>query len=109
MSPHPAWKPMTRPWCCPEPTCDPFAQFGESMDLSIPEMGLSWWCLGRMAQPRTFTYDGVEHTNDLNDCHYSPLKGVIRWEENSADIGGLASAYTVAAKRLTAGTGESDG
>lgn len=99
--PHPEWPPPSRPWCCPEPTCTPFMQFGESMDLAKPEMGLSWLCLGKMEQPRTFIYDGVEHTNDLNDCHYSPLKGVIRWEENAADIGGMASTYTLAVARLS--------
>lgn len=73
----------------------------ENDDLREPVLGLSWWCLGRMAEPRTFTYDGVEHTNDLNDCHYSPLKGVIRWEENEDDIGTLASTYRIATLRLT--------
>jgi hypothetical protein len=89
---------LQRPWCCPEPTCYPFMQLSENRNLSSPaRMGLAWWCIGRMAEPRTFVYDGEEHTNDLNDCQYSPLKGVIRWEENAADIGALASQYTVAA------------
>jgi hypothetical protein len=99
---HPMGNPPSRPWCCPEPTCTPVAQMSESADLSQPVMGLAWWCLGKMERPRSFTYDGIEHTNNLNDCHYSPLKGVIRWEENADDIGTLASTYAIAAKKLAA-------
>lgn len=47
-----------------------------------------------------FTYDGVEHANDLNSCHYSALKGVIRFQENKDDWENLLAAYTRALMRV---------
>jgi hypothetical protein len=42
--------------------------------LDTPTPGESWFCFGR-APEVVFTYDGVEHTNDLRSCTYTPLKG----------------------------------
>lgn len=51
-----------------------------------------------MAEPVAFTYDGVEHVNDCNACHYTPLKGLIRWQENPTDWETLCTYYGLAAK-----------
>jgi len=92
-----------RPWLCPERRCTPLLNLrdGEYADITVPEPGHSWTCWGRMAEPVTFVYDGVEHTNDHNCCHYTPLKGVIRWEENPDDWSSLATYYHLAHKKAT--------
>jgi hypothetical protein len=56
-----------------------------------------------MERPVTFIYDGVEHTNDCNACHYTPLKGLIRWQENPNDWDALATYYSLAAKKARGG------
>ena len=81
---------IERPWCCPEPRCKPLEQVGEPKRDSPGE---SWFCLGCMPEPTTFVYDGCSHTNDLNTCVYSPLKGVIRFQENADDWFLMAHAY----------------
>lgn len=93
-----------RPWCCLEPKCKPLLNLrdGDYKDISISEPGHSWTCWGEMEQPLEFTYDGVRHINDLNCCHYTPLKGVIRWQENVADWEVLATYYSWAAKKTRA-------
>lgn len=94
---------LKHPWCCPEPRCLPLHQLKDSdySDISQPEPGQSWLCHGAMKQPVTFTYDGVEHENDLNSCSYTPLKGVIRNQENKEDWENIVAAYTRALMRLT--------
>lgn len=93
---------MKRPWCCPEPRCSPIHQLKDSdyPNIADPRPGESWSCFGVMDQAITFHYDGVEHTNDLNSCHYSALKGVIRFQENRDDWENLMAAYTRALMRL---------
>lgn len=71
-----------RPWCCPEPRCQPVYNYNVGAD---PTPGDSFICFGIMSEPVAFTYDGSEHRNDLNHCDYTPLKGVIRWQENVDD------------------------
>lgn len=87
-----------RPWLCPEPRCTPLLNLrdGDYKDITVPEPGQSFFCWGLMAEPVTFSYDGVEHTNDANGCTYTPLKGLIRFQENAADWNGLASYYRMA-------------
>ena len=87
-----------RPWLCPEPRCTPLLNLrdGDYKDITVPEAGQSFTCWGRMAEPVTFVYDGVDHTNDLNCCHYTPLKGLIRWQENEADWECLCTYYGLA-------------
>ena len=97
-----------RPWLCPEPRCTPLLNLrdGDYKDITTPEPGHSFSCWGQMAGPVTFVYDGIEHTNDLNDCHYTPLKGLIRWQGNEADWNVLASHYRMAGdlvRKLRAG------
>lgn len=73
---------IERPWCCPERRCAPLHREGVA-DPDRP--GESWTCFGRMPAPVSFTYAGNEHTNDLNRCVFTPLKGLIRFQENAAD------------------------
>lgn len=42
-------------------------------------------CFGKMGRKVTFVYDGEEHTNDFNRCVYTPLKGLLRFQENATD------------------------
>src|SRR5262245_55229339 len=98
------WRPAARPWLCPEQRCTPILNLrdGEYRDLAVPEPGHSWTCWGQMAESVTFLYDGVEHTNDCNACHYTPLKGLIRWQENADDWDALSSYYSLAASFVRA-------
>jgi hypothetical protein len=74
-----------RPWCCPEPRCTPLHNHGDGGSLAEPRPGQSFTCLGRMDRSIKFTYDDVDHRNDLNRCHYTPLKGILRFQENVED------------------------
>lgn len=86
-----------RPWCCPEPRCTPIHQLrGGDAPLSMPEPGESFVCFG-VAPPIRFEYDGVEHINDTRSCSYTPLKGLIAWQENAGDWRALGGAYSRAA------------
>lgn len=92
----------SRPWCCPEPKCTPIFQLKDSdyPDITVPTSGESWFCFGYMDRAVRFSYDGVEHKNDLNSCTYTVLKGVIRFQENEDDWEGLAIAYRRAFEKL---------
>lgn len=93
---------MKRPWCCPEPKCTPVFQLKDSdyEDITQPVTGESFFCFGMMAQPVAFSYDGVEHNNDLNSCSYTALKGVIRFQENEGDWEALETAYRRARQKV---------
>lgn len=95
-----------RPWCCPEPRCRPLYQVGQT---EAGQPGESWSCWGGMAEPVVFVYDGVEHSNDLNSCHYTPLKGVVRFQENFGDWLAFEACYHAALQRLGVGHGLSCG
>jgi hypothetical protein len=56
-----------------------------------------------MAEPVAFSYDGSEHNNDLNHCDYTPLKGVIRWQENEDDWVAVQRFFATALRKLKAG------
>lgn len=86
---------MPRPWLCPEPRCTPLHNLrdGDYRDIRVPEPGQTWFCAGRMPQGIEFEYDGVEHANDLRSCAYTPLKGLIAWQENESDWENLAGFY----------------
>lgn len=83
-----------RPWCCPEPRCSPLHQLrdADAEDVSTPQPGESFVCFG-VAPEVTFAYDGVEHANDLRSCHYTPLKGLIAYQENADDWAAIRAAY----------------
>lgn len=88
--------PTTRPWCCPEPRCEPLHLLAEDV-----QPGDSFVCFGK-APEVGFTYDGVTHVNDLRSCHYSPLKGLIAWQENREDWEALRAGYWRALAALAA-------
>lgn len=58
-------------------------------------------CFGEAPEVR-FVYDGVEHVNDTRSCVYTPLKGVVSWQENAEDWRALANAYGRAVRALEA-------
>lgn len=91
-----------RPWCCPDPgNCTPIMQLrdGEARPLDEAQPGQSWFCWGAMRETH-FQYDGVTHENDLHSCTYTPLKGVVMFQENRADWEALAVFYDRAARAL---------
>lgn len=91
-----------RPWCCPEPRCAPLhlLRDGDASRTAV-EPGESFVCFGH-APEVAFTYDGVEHSNDLRSCHYSPLKGVVAFQENREDWEALKAGYWRALNALAA-------
>jgi hypothetical protein len=102
-------KQYPRPAGCPEPRCMPVFQRPSPPFLVEPGApddrrqlppGESMFCWGCMAAPVTFTYDGVEHTNDLSACVFTPLKGVIRFQENENDWWLMQTGYGLARRRL---------
>ena len=80
-----------RPPCCPEPRCQPLYLLMDG-DADKPGAGNSFVCFGRAPEVE-FTYDGVTHRNDLRSCHYTPLKGVVAYQENADDWEALRSGY----------------
>ncbi len=92
---------IVRPWCCPEPSCEPL--HNDQVEVE-PTPGVSFICFGKMARPVQFTYDGEQHDNDLNHCDYTPLKGIIRWQENLDDWRYIVMRYQRALKVLTSET-----
>ncbi len=93
-----------RPWLCPEPRCTPLLNLkdGDYKDITVPEPGESFFCWGVMERPVEFVYDSVVHPNDCNGCTYTPLKGLIRFQECDADWENLSTYYAIAVKRLRA-------
>src|SRR3990167_7510218 len=85
---------MKRPWCCPEPRCEPVHQLTNEDDLSVPVPGDSFICFGQPPAEIRFEYDGNEHANSLRSCHYTPLKGVVANQENRDDWALIGGAYT---------------
>lgn len=96
--PHPLYPStesnLKRPWCCPEPTCRPVFQIKDSAwDLVAPLSGESFFCFGMMDRPIVFVYDGNEHKNDVRSCTFTPLKGLISYQENLDDWEWLEWGY----------------
>ena len=91
-----------RPWLCPEPRCTPLVNLrdGDYADITVPEPGESFYCWGVMERRVEFTYDGVTHPNDCNGCTYTPLKGLIRFQENEGDWDNLSTYYHLAVVQL---------
>lgn len=87
-----------RPKFCPDPKgCAPLIHpltDGDNPMLDNP--GFAVHCFGGLAEPIVWTFNNVEHVEDLSTCQYSPLKGVIRWLENVSDWAALSRAYRAA-------------
>jgi hypothetical protein len=88
-----------RPWCCPEPRCTVLYHYNV---WSPPQPGESFACFGVMDRAVEFVYDGKRHKNDLNHCDYTPLKGVVRWQDNEDDWIALERMYAMARRKLAA-------
>lgn len=97
---------MDRPRLCPEPRCSPIFQWG---DVSGQDAGESWMCFGRMPEEIVFTYAGNDHTNDLRSCHFTPLKGLIAYQENRDDWWAIERAYRRAREKLDEAVGGEGG
>ncbi len=91
------FKSLSRPWCCPEPSC---TLLHNDQVEATPTPGVSFICFGRMKREVAFTYDGETHASDLNHCDYTPLKGIIRWQENVADWRYILEQYNRALRTL---------
>lgn len=89
---------VTRPWCCPEPECTPI--LSSCQQDPQPETGVSFICFGYLKKPIPFTYAGRPHRNDVTGCWYSPLKGMIRWQETVEDWWRTVEDYQEAMRRL---------
>ncbi len=89
---------LERPWCCPEPRCELLYQGAvpTGIPVSTAQPGRSFTCFGRMAGAIQFTYDGVEHDNDLNVCFIAATKGVVRFQMNSADLWHISGDFLLA-------------
>lgn len=104
VAPEPRRWRFPNPWCCPEPRCTPIHQLHDAdTPLDVPSPGATWLCFGRMPEGIEFTYDGVHHPNDLRQCTYTPLKGVIAFQENADDWRAILNAYTRALRALDEG------
>lgn len=89
---------LPRPRLCPEPRrCTPLFQVGE---IRSKDAGESWSCFGEMKGTVTFSYDGNVHENDCRSCHYTPLKGLIAFQETEDDWAALSRAYKSAFRKL---------
>lgn len=82
----------TRPKLCPcQRTCSPIFNSmvadsrikDEEADMN---QGYSGECVGKMSEAIEFIYGGSPHRNDLNRCVFTPLKGIIRFQECAGDI-----------------------
>lgn len=89
-----------RPWCCPEPRCTPLHLLADAEAGMQP--GASFVCFGKAPEEVAFVYDGVGHVNDLRSCHFTPLKGLIAYQENTDDWEALRTAYWRALAALSA-------
>lgn len=92
---------VERPWCCPEPRCTPVHTLQGGESVAVPTPGESFVCFGDAPQV-TFIYDGVEHVNDTRSCNYTPLKGLVAYQENADDWRALQDAYQRATRALEA-------
>ena len=62
--------------------CDPRIK-DEQGDMA---QGYSGECVGQMNDATEFVYGGAIHRNDVNVCVFTPLKGIIRYQENAEDL-----------------------
>lgn len=88
-----------RPAICPDragcaPLIHPMTDSDNLPAMDNPTFAI--FCFGRLTEERRWTFNGVEHVEDLSTCQYSPLKGVIRWLENVSDWAALQRAYRAA-------------
>lgn len=95
---------ITRPWCCPEPRCEPIYQAMDqsALPLENAQPGQSFSCWGVMSEAIAFEYDGVRHENDLRSCHATALKGLVAYQENVEDWIIMADGYHLAESRIRA-------
>ncbi len=88
-----------RPAFCPDRACTPLIHpltDPDNMEPGVGRPGFAVFCWGRLAEPLDWTFGGVEHHEDLSNCQFSPLKGVVRWLDNAEDWSALRRAFQAA-------------
>ncbi len=85
---------QSRPPLCPCPnTCTPvyngLADVGYSGPVDQQADGHSGDCIGK-GDNQEFMVGGVLHRNDMNQCIFTPLKGVTRYQINEGDVDAMA-------------------
>lgn len=89
-----------RPLLCPCPvSCTPIRnEFIREDDSQVQDLteGISGECYGRASQTREFIVGGIHHKNTLNHCIFTPLKGVLQFQECEGDL----ESYIMLANRV---------
>lgn len=79
----------SRPIMCPcQKTCTPiFNGLAGDDRITSGDMneGYSGDCIGK-SLPIEYVVGGNVHSNDMNHCIFTPLKGVIRYQINEGDV-----------------------
>lgn len=82
----------SRPPLCPCPqSCRPlYNALADDPRLKTGDLneGYSGDCIGK-ADESVYVVGGQQHTNDMNHCVFTPLKGVIRFQVNREDVYGM--------------------
>lgn len=55
--------------------------------------GYSFFCFGKLKEKNIFKEKEVVHENNISQCYYTPLKGMIRFFMNEDDLWGEANAW----------------
>ena len=79
----------TRPQLCPCPrSCKPIYNalaFDERIETGDLSEGYSGDCIGQTVA-REYIVNGNLHTNDLNHCLFTPLKGIVQFQVCKDDL-----------------------
>lgn len=82
----------TRPHLCPcSKSCTPLYNSLAEDDRVVSgdlNEGYSGDCIGK-GDESVYVVGGQTHTNDMNHCVFTPLKGVIRFQINKEDVYGM--------------------
>jgi hypothetical protein len=79
----------SRPALCPCPnSCMPIYNglaFDERVKTGDLNEGYSGDCIGK-GDESVYIVGGETHTNDMNHCVFTPLKGIVRFQINEGDV-----------------------
>lgn len=88
---------QTRPILCPcSQSCQPlYNSLADDDRVKVGDLneGYSGDCIGKGDQS-VYVVGGQTHTNDMNHCVFTPLKGVIRFQINRDDVAGMLHMAT---------------
>lgn len=81
-----------RPKMCPCPNSCKVIYNAMAFDDRIKDgdldEGYSGDCIGK-SEPTSYTVGGQVHENDMNQCVFTPLKGIIRFQICEGDVEGM--------------------